>query len=77
MAGWLESRPSGSKAKFDYIPSTNAPAFLSAENVHGAIPPPDYNGLKVQGSYGPAWVIQTNVVPAGYVAVVASGGPNS
>ena len=51
------------------------PPFLTNENVHGAIPPPDFHGLKVLGAYGKAWLIETNYVPAGYVAVVASGGP--
>ena len=36
-----------------------------------------HGGLRVQGAYGPGWVIHTPVVPTGYVAVVASGGPNS
>ena len=80
IQGWragVESRTGGPKAKFDFIPSTNAPPFLSSENVVGAIPPPDYHGLKVQGAYGKSWLIESNYVPAGYVAVVASGGPGS
>ena len=80
IQGWragVESRTGGPKAKFDFIPSTNAPPFLTNENVVGAIPPPDYHGLKVQGAYGKSWLIESNYVPAGYVAVVASGGPGS
>ena len=65
------------KAKYDFVPSSNAPPFLTTENVHGAIPPPDFHGLKVLGAYGKAWLIETNYVPAGWVAVVASGGPGS
>lgn len=72
-----ESRAGGPVAKYDFVPSSNAPAYLSSEDVHGAIPPADYNGLTVQGSYGKAWLIESNVVPSGYVAVVASGGPGS
>jgi hypothetical protein len=56
------------------VPSSNAPPFLTTENVHGAIPPPDFHGLKVLGAYGKAWLIETNYVPAGWVAVVASAG---
>lgn len=80
IQGWragVDSRTGGPKAKYDFIPSSNAPPFLTNENVVGAIPPPDYNGLKVQGAYGKSWLIETNYVPAGYVAVVASGGPGS
>ena len=36
-----------------------------------------YAGLKVQGSYGKSWLIESNYIPSGYVAVVASGGPGS
>jgi hypothetical protein len=43
----------------------------------GAIPPPDFHGLKVQGAYGKSWLIESNYVPQGYVAVVASGGAGS
>ena len=59
------------KAKYDFVPSSNAPPFLTSENVHGAIPPPDFHGLKVLGAYGKAWLIETNYVPSGYVALVA------
>jgi hypothetical protein len=38
--------------------------------VHGAIPPTDFNGLKVWGSNGNAWLLQS-------IAVVASSGPGS
>ena len=65
------------KAKYDFVPSSNAPPFLTSENVHGAIPPPDFHGLKVLGAYGKAWLLESNYVPQGYVAVVASGGPGS
>ena len=80
IQGWRagkESRTGGPLAKWNFIKSTNAPAYLSSENVVGAIPPPDYNGLAIQGSYGKAWLLETTYVPAGYVAVVASGGPGS
>lgn len=40
-------------------------------------PAADFNGLQVRGSYAGALLIQSNFVPVGYVAVVASGGPNS
>jgi hypothetical protein len=64
-------------AKWDFVPSSNAPAWISAENIHGQIPPPDFHGLKVLGSYGKAWVIESYVIPQSYFAVVATGGLNS
>lgn len=82
IQGWragVESRPGGPKAKWDFVPSSNAPAWISAENIHGAIPPAEHpgTGLKVQGAYGKAWLIESNYIPGGYVAVVATGGNDS
>lgn len=80
IAGWranVESRPSGPKAKFDFVPSTNAPAFLTDETIIGKQAPATYENLPVLGSYGRAWVIAHDYIPAGYVAVVASSGANS
>jgi hypothetical protein len=67
----------GVKAKYDFIRSGSAPAYLTSENIVGAIPPNDFAGLKVQGSYGKAWLVESNAIPAGYFAVVATGGPDS
>jgi len=64
-------------AKYDFIPSSNVPPFLTDQTVVGAIPPPDFAGVPVLGSYGGALLLQSNVIPQGYLAIVASGGPNS
>uniref|UniRef100_UPI0035CAAE8D hypothetical protein n=1 Tax=uncultured Mycobacterium sp. TaxID=171292 RepID=UPI0035CAAE8D len=73
----VEYRTGGPLPQFDFIPSAAMPAWLSNETIHGAIPPADYNGLRVWGSYGDAWLIESNYIPTGYVAVVATGGPDS
>lgn len=67
----------GVESKYDFIPSASAPAYLTPDNVVGMIAPGEFGGLEVLGSYGPAWVIPSYFLPAGYVAVVATGGPNS
>ncbi|MDV7246756.1 MULTISPECIES: hypothetical protein [Rhodococcus] len=67
----------GVTSKFDFIPSETAPAYLTEENVVGKIAPGEFGGLEVSGSYGPAWIIPSYFVPQGYLAVVATGGPNS
>lgn len=64
-------------ARHDYIPSTGAPAWLSPENIIGRIAPAQFNGLKINGSYGPVWIIESQYIPAGYFCVVATGGANS
>ena len=66
-----------STPKWDFIPSMLQPAYLTIEHLVGALPPPEYNGLKIQGAYGDAWLVETNYMPPGYVIVVATGGPES
>lgn len=63
--------------KWDFIPSAAQPAFFTTEHLVGAIPPVDFNGLQVQGSYGDAWLIESHYVPSGYVTVAATGGLDS
>ena len=80
MTAWragVEYRPSGPLPLWDFIPSALMPAWISAENIHGPVPKADFNGLQVWGSYASALLIQSAFVPKGYVAVVASGGPDS
>jgi hypothetical protein len=67
----------GKKPKWDYIPSAAQPAYSTTEHLVGAIPPTDFNGLQVLGSYGDAWLIESHYVPAGYVIVAATGGLDS
>ena len=54
-----EENHDGQTAKFSFIPSTGAPAYLTEENIVGQIAPAEYAGLKDNGSYGSAWVIET------------------
>lgn len=80
MTAWragVEYRTGGPLPKFDFIPSAVMPAWISDEQIHGPIPNAEYNGLVVHGSYAGALLVQSNFVPLGYVAVVASGGPDS
>jgi hypothetical protein len=86
IAGWRageESRApvnpetSGPIAKFDFIPSADAPAYLTSEFIVGDKPPSDVNGLACVGSYGRALIVPTVLLPAGYLLTVASSGSNS
>ncbi|AFA73690.1 hypothetical protein GPOL_c26690 [Gordonia polyisoprenivorans VH2] len=67
----------GVESKYDFIPSASAPAYLTEDNVVGQVAPGEFGGLEVSGSFGPAWIVPSYYLPAGYVAVVATGGPNS
>jgi hypothetical protein len=54
------------------------PAFITpAGELVGEQVPGQIWGVKVWGSYGPGLLIQSDFVPSGYVAVVASYGPDS
>jgi hypothetical protein len=55
---------------------SSAPAFLTSERIEGSKPPSEYNGLPVVGSYGGVFVVESHFIPKGYVAIVASSGPN-
>ena len=60
IASWRageESRSGGPVAKFDFVPSSDAPAFLSSEFIVGEKPPAEFGGLRVMGSYGHAWIV--------------------
>ena len=63
--------------RWDFIPSTLLPAFFTTEHLIGALPPADFNGLQVLGSYGDSWLIESHYMSAGYVIVCASGGLDS
>ncbi len=73
----VESRPSGPKAKHDFIPSSLAPPYLTDKTLIGQRAPAEYGGLQVQGSYGRAILIESNYLPVGYTIVAATGGPGS
>lgn len=73
----VESVASGPKAKYDFVRSSTAPPYLTDETIIGQQAPGSFHNLPVSGSYGPAWLIEHAYVPAGYIAVVASGGVDS
>ncbi|WP_123029485.1 hypothetical protein [Mycolicibacterium stellerae] len=73
----VESRSSGPLALYSFIPSVAAPPYLTDQRIVGSVAPAEYNGLAVTGSYGRGFVIEHPEIPAGYVLVVATGGPDS
>lgn len=66
----------GVTPKYDFIVSSSAPAFLTAEHIEGTKPPAEYAGLPVVGSYGGVFVVESHFIPKGYIAAVASSGSN-
>lgn len=71
-------RVAGSQPQpFDFIASSEAPAYLTNLNVVGQTPPNEFNGLKVIGSYGNAWIVEDWMVPTGYLVCVATSGADA
>jgi hypothetical protein len=71
------SRTGGPDARFSFIPSIAAPPYLTPDFLIGQPAPAKFGGLDVVGSYGPGYIIQSTFIPSGYVAIVATGGPES
>ncbi|OPX12849.1 hypothetical protein B1790_02930 [Mycobacterium sp. AT1] len=73
-----ESRPSSNiMSKYSFVPSKSAPSYLTPDNIVGEPVEGTVFGVECLGSLGPALLVQTEFIPQGYVAVVATGGPNS
>jgi hypothetical protein len=62
---------------WDFIPSTDAPAYLTDLTVVGDQPSPSFNELTIFGSYGDALLTESYLVPSKYVIAAATGGPGS
>jgi hypothetical protein len=53
------------------------PYLLQQATIQGKIAPAQFNGLRIDGSYGPLWIVRTQYVPQSWFVVVATEGPNS
>lgn len=64
---------------YDFIPSLGAPPWIADEVIlnPAAQAPATYQGMKIAGSYGPAWITESGFMPPGYLLLVATGGPGS
>ena len=69
----------GVSASHDFIPSASAkvPPFLTDQSVEGTRAAATFGGHDLLGSYGYVWLVESAYIPAGYIAVVCSHGPNS
>jgi hypothetical protein len=66
-----------SSSPWDFIPATDAPAYLTDLTVVGDKPAPEYSGIPIFGSYGDALLSESYLIPDGYVVAVATAGANS
>lgn len=65
-----------SGADNDFIPSADAPAYLTDQTIVGSRAPGELNGLRIVGSYGDVWIAPTPFMAPGWMLMVATGGPN-
>lgn len=62
---------------FDFIPSDQAPAYLTTEQIVGDLPPAELNGLPIIGSFGGALIAENYYAVDGYVIAAAVAGQGS
>ncbi len=65
-----------SGAKYDFIPAEGSPTFLTTQTVVGPVPPARFGRLPLIGGFGPSWVAESYLIPAGYLLFVSSHGSN-
>jgi len=63
-------------ANYDFIPAGNQPTLIvpNAEGLLGSLPPNEFAGLRVTGSYADILIIEEPMIPAGYMLMLGSGG---
>ena len=59
------SRPNGPISPHDFVPSRNAPVYLTEKNIVGELAPADFHGIPVLGSWGETWLCRTPILPPG------------
>lgn len=66
---------------YDFIPATNQPGLLLGATAQPVgvtqVSPNAIPGLNIIGSYGNMLIAEEDMVPAGYIAMFATGGPDS
>jgi hypothetical protein len=79
----FKSVQNGGTARFDFIPALGTPNFLLPDNFRvnteagGTRPASTYRGIAVAGAYGDAIILVDDFMPAGYMALFATGGPDN
>lgn len=79
----FKSVQNGGTARYDFIPALGTPNFLLPDNFRvnteagGTRPASTYRGIAVAGAYGDAIILVDDFMPAGYMALFATGGPDN
>lgn len=65
-----------STAPHDFVNAAGSDVYLTDKQIVGQPVPNRLGSVPIIGSYGPALISETHLVPVGYVAAVATYGPN-
>ena len=78
MRKWRAGQVSanGVVANYDFIPAANQPTMIlpNAEGLLGSLPPDNFKGLRVVGSYADILIVEESYIPQGYFLIFGTGG---
>lgn len=66
----------GITATYDFIPASDQPTIIlpNAEGMLGSPPPNNFRGMPIVGKYGYINICEEDIIPEGYLLLLASGG---
>src|SRR6185312_10215535 len=80
IRGWRAGQPSregGPEARYDFVSASSAPAHFDPEVLVGQRVSGEWNGVRVQGNYDVSLLVESGILPPGYVICAASMGKNA
>jgi hypothetical protein len=78
----FRSTANGGTGTYDFIPAASTPSLLlptdlTVEGNGNARPPATLNGMEVVGAYAEMTIVKSEFIPAGYLFLFATGGPEN
>jgi hypothetical protein len=80
IRSWRAGQPSrsgGPNALYDFVQAKTAPPHFTADTLVGERVSGEWNGVRVQGNYDVSLLVESGILPPGYVVVAASMGKNA
>jgi hypothetical protein len=75
----FRSTANGGTGTYDFVPSQGTSTLIMPTDVRmeGTRPPATLNGLDVVGAYAEMTIVKSEFIPAGYMVLFATGGPEN
>lgn len=75
----FRSTANGGTGTYDFIPAQGTSSLLLPTDlqVEGGRPPASLNGMEVVGGYAEMTIVKNEFIPAGYMVLFATGGPDN